>query len=206
MSPTPTSIKIMDIHALVEEKINSDADFQASLEEMSDEDKETAISEKRSELIKAEADALEQAKIKAEEIAKNQKIRAEKAEQEAKKNKPVEGEEPPKKDESGVSLKDVRALQNVHDDDVDFVVNWAKANNMEIAEAIKSKDVQYVLEGHKEERKTADTTSVESGGKRPSKASAEDLLSKAQQGDLPDDDEGINAVIAAKNESLRQKK
>ena len=60
---------------------------------------------------------------KAKELAKNQKIRAEKAEQELKALKKAPEKETPKND---MSLKDIRALSDVHDDDVDSVVDWAK--------------------------------------------------------------------------------
>lgn len=80
-----------NLNALVEEKINSDTDFQATLEDMSEEDKSQAIADKSKELIDAEYS-------KAEELANNQKIRAEKAEALAKqlKIKPEEKPETPK--------------------------------------------------------------------------------------------------------------
>ena len=55
-----------ELHTLVEEKINSDADFQATLTDLSDEDKEVALNEKRTELINAEYTALEEKSKKAE--------------------------------------------------------------------------------------------------------------------------------------------
>ena len=133
---------------------------------------------------------------KAKELAENYKVRAEKAEALAKSLKPkVEEKETPKNE---MSLKDIRALQDVHDDDVDFVVNWAKANNKTIAEARKDKDVQYVLSGHAEERKTAEAANVGTGRKAVSKTSGDDLLQEAMSGgSIPGDDEGIKKLVQA---------
>src|SRR3990167_6957742 len=127
-----TSYKIMATSlASIEEKINSDTDFQATLADLSDEDKETAITEKRTELIDAEL-------AKEAELATNYKVRAEKAEALAKqlKIKPEEKPEAPKTPEP-LSLKDIRALQDVHDDDVDQVTEYAKFKNISVAEAKK---------------------------------------------------------------------
>src|SRR3990167_8840786 len=123
-----TSYKIMATSlASIEEKINSDTDFQATLADLSDEDKETAITEKRTELIDAEL-------AKEAELATNYKVRAEKAEALAKqlKIKPEDKPEAPTTPE--LSLKDIRALQDVHDDDVDELVEYAKFKGVSVAE------------------------------------------------------------------------
>jgi len=92
--------------ASIDEKISSDADFQATLAEMSEEDQTQAIADKKTELIDAEL-------AKEAELAANYKVRAEKAEALAKqlKIKPEEKPEAPKTPE--LNLKDIRALQDV---------------------------------------------------------------------------------------------
>src|SRR3990167_6266727 len=126
-----TSYKIMATSlASIEEKINSDTAFQETLADLSDEDKEAAVAEKRTELIDAEL-------AKEAELAINYKVRAEKAEALAKqlKIKPEEKPEAPKTPE--LNLKDIRALQDVHDDDVDQITDYAKFKGVSVAEAKK---------------------------------------------------------------------
>ena len=60
------------------------------------------------------------------------------------KPKSVPEKETPKNE---FSLKDIRALSSVHDDDVDFVTSWAKVNNIDITDALKNDDVKTVLSG-----------------------------------------------------------
>ena len=186
---------MVDIKTLVDEKISEDTEFQTSLEEMSDEDKETAISEKRSVLIQVEVDALEEKSKKADEIAKNQEIRAKKAEAEAK--KPKAEPDPAKKSEEKeeYSLKDIRALNDVHDEDVDKLVNYAKFMGISIAEAKALPEMISFRNDAEEKRKTAQTTSIKSGG-RVSKANDEELLNKANQGNVPEDDDSIAKLVA----------
>jgi hypothetical protein len=122
---------------------------------------------------------------KAKDYALNQKIRAEKAESELKKLKsqPVKENETPKNE---MSLKDIRALNKVHDDDVDFVVGWAKTHNIEISDAVKDKDVLFVLKGHEEERKTAEAANTAKQPRGSSTVSDEAVLEKAQKGEEVD--------------------
>ena len=190
--------KYSSLETLIQEKISSDADFQTTLADLSDEEKEQAITEKRKELIEAEFTAKEEAKKKADEIALNQKIRAEKAEQELKKAKPAGDTEPPKKSE-GFSLKDIRALNSIHDDDVDFVTNWAKSNNMEIVDAVKHKDVQLVLKGHEEERKSAEASNTGGSRRATSKTTGADLHERAMtKNDIPESEEDMKKLIEAR--------
>lgn len=137
---------------------------------------------------------------KAQEYAKNQKIRAEKAEQELKalKKAPAEKETP----KNEMSLKDIRALNKVHDDDVDFVTDWARAKKMEIADAVKDKDVQLILRGHEEERKTAEAANVGPAKRGTSKVSDEALLEKLDAGELPEED--IERAVKARIERKKQ--
>lgn len=76
-----------DIITLVDEKISGDADFQAELEDLSDEDRETKLFEKKAELISQEYATIAKKAKKDAELANNYKVRAEKAEAEAQKAK-----------------------------------------------------------------------------------------------------------------------
>ena len=135
---------------------------------------------------------------KAQELAQNYKIRAEKAEALAKqlKTQPVKKEESelPKKSE-GYSLQDIRALSDVHDDDVQEVVDFAKFKGITITEAKKNPTVQVILKQKTEERATAAATNTDKGRKPSSKVSGEDLLDKFNQGDVPEKEEDLKKVI-----------
>jgi len=194
---------MVELDTVIEQKISEDADFQATLTDLSEEDKEVALNEKRTELIKQEYSALSDAKTKAEEIAKNQKIRAEKAEAAAKQQKA--DPDPAKKSEEKetFSLQDIRALNDVHDEDVDKLVNYAKFMGITVAEAKKLPEMEAYRKDAEEKRKTAQATVIKGGKGAPKH---KDLLERANQGDLPDDDEGINALIAAQRETLVNKK
>lgn len=184
-----------DLVALSQEKIDSDVDFQASLEGLSDEDKTQAVEAKRQELLDAEVASLaEQAEkaAKAEEIARNQKIRAEKAEAEAK--KPKES-----KKEDNLNLKDIRALQDVPDEDIDEVVDFAKYKNISIAEAKANPVMQTLLRTRAEERKTAQATATSGTRKTNVTNSVNDLLKKADSYELGQDEmrDAARAAIEA---------
>ena len=182
-----------NLNALVEEKINSDTVFQATLADMSEEDQAQAVADKRQELMDAEYS-------KAEELANNQKIRAEKAEALAKqlKIKPEEKPETPKTPE--LNLKDIRALQDVHDDDVDEVVEYAKFKGVSIAEAKKNPVIQAHLRTKEEERKTAAATNTGGGKKGSSQVTGADLIEKASAGQFPESDEDIRKLAEARLE------
>ena len=178
--------------ASIEEKINSDTAFQETLADLSDEDKEAAVAEKRTELIDAEL-------AKEAELAINYKVRAEKAEALAKqlKIKPEEKPEPPKT--PVLELKDIRALQDVHDDDVDELIEYAKFKGVSVAEIKKLPVIQAHLKVKAEERTTAQATNIGKSGSRTSKITGQNLLEKAYEtGETPTDTEAIKALVQAR--------
>lgn len=180
----------MEIHALVEKNLSEDADFQATLADMSEEDQAQAIADKKAELIEAEF-------VKQTELASNQKIRAEKAEALAKQLKKPEEKDPPKTPE--LNLKDIRALQDVHDDDVDEVVEYAKFKGITVAEAKKLDVIKNLLTIKEEQRKTAQATIIGKGGGRTSKITGQTLLEKAYEtGETPTDEASIKALVQAR--------
>jgi hypothetical protein len=142
---------------------------------------------------------------KAEEIANNQKIRAEKAEASLKalRNKPKETETP--KNDS-LPLKDIRALQDVHDDDVDDLLDYAKYKGISVAEAKKSVAMQAVLKSKEEERRTAQASNT-GGGKRGTSAKTdEQVIAEVNQGNISEDDADIARLAEARNAMRKAKR
>ena len=123
--------------------------------------------------------------VKQEELAKNYKIRAEKAERAGKKPKeaPVEPSKP------DMSSEDIYLLASakVHPDDISEVQDYAKLKKITIKESLASAVINTLLREREDERKTAQATNP-GGSRRPSKkVPDETMLNKASKGELPDD-------------------
>lgn len=133
----------------------------------------------------------ELAKLK--QIAENQKIRAEKAENEAK-SKKVE-----KPESSGMSEGDLIAIvrAGVADEDIDELKGYATYRKLPIRDAIKDKTWKSIQSEREEERRSAQATSTGSA-RGSSKASPESVLAEASRGNLPEKDEDIEALAAAR--------
>jgi hypothetical protein len=140
---------------------------------------------------------------KTEEYAKNQKLRAEKAEQKLKALEKNKVEENETSVNSNYSLKDIRALAKVHDDDVDRVEKFAKAENIPIAEALKNDDLKAILKHREEQRKTAEAANTGGARRGSSKITDETILADFERGILPDTEEGIQRLAEAQ---MAQKK
>lgn len=135
---------------------------------------------------------------KAKELANNQRIRAEKAERQAKESKT---ETKVEVRESGISSKDTIALINakVHEDDVDDVVEYAKYKNISISEALKSSIIRATLTEKDELRNTAQATNTGKTRSGSSRVSGESLLEKASKtGEVPDSDKDLESMVAAR--------
>ncbi len=133
---------------------------------------------------------------KAEEIGNNYKIRAEKAERKGKETK-VETKVETK--ESELSSKDTIALikANVHEDDVDEVLEYARFRKIPVSEALKSPIIKATLTEKEELRNTANATNTGRTRSGSSKPSGNALLEKAKKtGELPDSDDGLAALVA----------
>ena len=183
--------------ASIDEKINSDTDFQATLADMSDEDKEATIAEKRTELIDAEL-------AKEAELAANYKVRAEKAEALAKqlKTQPVKKEEPETPKTKRYSLEeidDITALSSVPREDRSEILEYAERKGITPSEALGSPLIKTFLKVQAEERTTANATIIGKGGKPISKITGETLLEHAERtNEIPDTDEGMRALVQAR--------
>src|SRR5690349_15732462 len=123
----------------IQQKIDADVDFQTTLADLSDEDKENAIKEKKTELFDQEIASLSkkaQEAEKAQELANNYKGRSERTEAELKELKKTK----PESKSDDLSQKDLLHLvkAEVHEDDIDRVVKFAKLENISIADALKT--------------------------------------------------------------------
>lgn len=187
----------MEIDALVQNKLDADVDFQAELDLLSEEERPIALANKKAELIKQEFEAITAKAVKAEEIAKNQKIRAEKAEQEAKEAKTAGGVNPPEVRDT-LSIKDIRALQDVPEEDIDEVIEFSKYKKISITEAKNHPAVQSLLKTRLEERKTAYATNTGGSKRSVSKNTDADLLERVSAGQLPESDDDIKRLAEAR--------
>jgi hypothetical protein len=85
------------------------------------------------------------------------------------------------------SLSDIRALADVHDDDVSEIVNLAKIKGISIAEAKKEPYIQTYLNTRAEERKTAQVAAT--GATKRGENKSGDLLKKVEnQEDMSEDE------------------
>lgn len=158
-----------------------------------------AVEEELEEVIEEEADEsvdeLKAKLAKAEEIANNQRIRAEKAEK-AKKEAPTEQ----KSDQTGYSLADQMALLNakVDEEDIERVERFAKSEGISIKEALKNSELKAILAVRSEERTTANVANVSNVRRGNSRPSDESLLQSASAGKLPESDDDIERLMNAK--------
>lgn len=130
---------------------------------------------------------------KAKELADNYKRRAEKAEAKAK--------ETPKQVETKESIDQndliFLAKADIHEDDIADVTKWARNNNIPVKDAFNQ--FKPILDARTEERKTASATSTGSPrGTKP--VTGEDLLQKAEKGEIPTSDADITKMIQARIE------
>lgn len=127
-------------------------------------------------------------KLREETEAKNKQLfeRVKKAEA-----KPIESTP------SGLSLADIHALRNVHEDDVERIEKFAKLEGLSIKEALKNDDLKAILEKREEHRTTAAAANVSNVRRGPSKVNDETLLENARAGKISDDDADIERIVAA---------
>lgn len=173
----------------------------SNLEETQDSNLETEpTNDEPNEVIEENNDAIKSELEKTKQLAQNYKVRAEKAEQLAKqlKNKMPTG----KSSDIDINLKNVRALQDVPDEDIDEIIEFAKYKKISIAEAKKSPVMQVLLKTRAEERTTAAATNTATSRRSSSKQSPEVLLNKLSAGELKDDE--MQAAIKARIEQQRK--
>jgi hypothetical protein len=193
------------LDTLVQQKLEADTEFNASLESMSDEDKNTALSAKKTEIIEAEIVSLREKSEKAtktEELANNYKVRAEKAE--AKLNgKGGESKEP----QGELTTQDVLFLSkaDVHQDDMERVIKFAKDEKISIKQALSNDDLKAILDRRVEVRKTAAATQTKSGVRGSTKNDSAEILAKSRKGEVPTSQEDIDKLVNARWDEKRKK-
>jgi hypothetical protein len=118
---------------------------------------------------------------KAEELANNYKIRAEKAEK--------LGKSKPETKEATVNTQIDNAtlarIYGIEEEDIDEVMDVAKLRKVSFAEAMKLDLTKTILSNKQEFRKTASIANTGSGKKSSAKISDEALLEKVAKGEIP---------------------
>jgi len=150
----------------------------------------------------AEPETASEELVKAKEYAANQKIRAEKAEQELKALKKAPTEVAPKNE---FTPKDYLALAqaNVPAEDFDEVQEYAKFKDVTLADALKTPYIKSHLKEKAEERKTAEAANVGPARRTSSKVSDEVLLEKMDKGELAEEE--IEKAVKARIERMKNK-
>lgn len=192
---TDTSAQEKSLDTVVQETIDSDTEFQESLSDLSDDDKAEAINTKTSEVREAAYSSLVEKSNKSEEIANNQKIRAEKAE---KKPKETSVSKEPKED--GISQTDLYALMkaDVAEEDLSEVTDYAKLKGITVKEALKSTVVQTILGEKAEQRNVAEATNTGNTKTSTGQVSDDVLIANAEKGVMPETDEDLERLHAAR--------
>ena len=131
------------------------------------------------------------------EIARNQKIRAEKAEERAK--KPEVKTQSSKKDNE-LSTMDIIALSkaNIDTEDMPEVLEYAKFKGISISEALKSPLIKATIQERVEMRNVASATNTGAARRSSGKVSDETLIANASKGNLPENDDDIDRLVKAK--------
>lgn len=116
-----------------------------------------------------------------------------------KKEKPAKVEEvKTETKEETMGFKDIRALQDVPDEDVEDVIDWARFKKIPIAEAKASDHIKNLLKTKAEQRKTAQTTNTGSYHRVTTKNSEQAINQRIDKGELKDEEmqEAAKLVIA----------
>lgn len=105
----------------------------------------------------------------------------------------------PESKQENLSNKDLLYLAkaDIHEDDMDEVLEIAKLRKVPVSEAHKF--MKPILAQRQEERTTAAATQTKGGARGTSKVSGEDLLARAERtGEVPDTAEGMSALFSAR--------
>ena len=160
---------------------------------------ETTDTEETEQNDELSADAIAELKAKAEVSSQNFE-RAKKAEEEL---KALKLKAPSK--ENGLDNKDILYLAkaDIHEDDMDEVLEYAKFKKLPVKEAHKL--LEDMLSVRSEQRKTAQASNTGASQRGASKVDGSTLIQNASKGRLPEDDAGIEALVAAEMAQKTQK-
>ena len=106
---------------------------------------------------------------------------------------------------STLSTEDVVALSRVHEEDIERVEKFAKDEKISVKEALKNSELKAILDMRAENRTVANATNVSNTRRGGGSITPEALLSRASAGDIPEDDEGIQKLVAAKLSQSKNK-
>jgi hypothetical protein len=140
--------------------------------------------------------------LKAEQLAFNQKVRAEKAEKLVKSTQKI--------DTPSLSTTDAIALigANIKEgEDIEEVENWAKYKGISIAQALKSDELKAVLGIKAEKRGSAQATNTGSARHSPSNLTEGQILQRAKEGrEIPNSKEDMDKLVKAVIDARRSRK
>jgi hypothetical protein len=133
-----------------------------------------------------DVDTLRTRLAKAEELANNYKVRAEKAEKGKPKQTAV-------KQDSSLSTKDILALSKaqIDDEDLDEVLDYAAYKKLPIHEALKSTVLKATLTEKAELRKSAQAVNTGSTRRAGTAVSDERIIADARKGIMPESEEDM---------------
>lgn len=159
--------------------------------------------------VNTEAETLDTA-TEVETLKKeNATLKAQKEHWKKKAERPQESKpELPKEEVRGLSAKDFLALKdaNISAEDFDEVQDFATYRKISIAEALANKTLKTILNERQEERRTAQATQTKGGARGSHQESIDDIISRAERGEIPTDDEGIAKLAQAHMARRKQKK
>jgi hypothetical protein len=152
--------------------------------------------------------------VKTKEIAKNQKIRAEKAETELKRlkaeaeaKKPKETEAPKKTKYSLEEIDEISTLTSIPREDRAEVLEYADRKGIKTSEALNTPFIKTFLREQEEQRKTALAANTGTVKRGSSKSTDEAILEKFASGNLPDNDVDMAKLAEARmNQKLKGRK
>jgi hypothetical protein len=175
---------------ITEETVN-DTEVELEVEETSD---DTSTKEGATDDLSEKLKALEK---------ENQTLKIQKAKLKEKQGQVKEEV----KTDSGLSNTDLYALikNNVEEEDISEVVDYAKLKKVSIQEALKSNFIKTYLKEKAEERNVA-TASNTGTAKRSSAKTPDDVLLKNLQnkGELPESDDDMKRLIEAELQAKRK--
>jgi len=109
----------------------------------------------------------------------------------------------PEPTKESYSLSDIRALNDVPDEDVADVVEYAKFKGITIAEAKKTSVIKTLLAENAENRKVAEATNVKTTKRTMQKPNGSDVIADAEKGNFPTDPAEL---ARARTEKLQAKR
>jgi hypothetical protein len=138
---------------------------------------------------------------------KDKVIETLKAQKEHWKKKATEKPEPkatPKeqpKAETGLSQTDLFALvkNNVHEDDITDIQDYARMKGLAVKDALKSDFVQSLLRDKEEKRQTAKATNVKPNRSGQQTVSDETIVNNARsKGEIPESDSDVEKIVKSR--------